>query len=75
MADINIYTIHPRIQSIEKDLLYLAKLCVSRICFREKHFEDNCFQMRSWLFKKKYPEKLIDNKIKKVRFFFYQSTK
>ena len=25
--------------------------------------------MRSWFLKRKYPEKLIDNEIKKVRFF------
>ena len=25
--------------------------------------------MRSWFLKRKYPEKLIDNEVKKVRFF------
>ena len=69
MTDINIYTIHPRIQSIEKDLLYLAKLCVGRICFREKYFQDNCFQMRSWLLKKSTLKNSLIIKWRKFVFF------
>ena len=49
--------------------MFSETLCVSRICSREKDFQDHYLQMRSWFLKRKYPEKLIDNEMKKVRFF------
>ena len=62
LTDINICTIHPHIPSIQT-------LCVSRIFSREKDFQDCCLQIRSWFLKRKYPEKIIDNEMEKVRFF------
>ena len=49
--------------------MFSQTLRVSRIGSCEKHFGDHCVQMRSWLLKRKYPKKLIDNEMKKVRFF------
>ena len=40
-----------------------------KISSREKDSRDHCLQRRSWFLKRKYPEKLIDNEMKKVRFF------
>ena len=44
-------------------------LRVDRISSRENNFWIHCFQMKSWLLKRKYPEKLIHNEMKKVKFF------
>ena len=38
-------------------------------CGNEKNFGDHCLQMKSSFLKRKYPEKLIDSDMKKVRFF------
>ena len=58
---------HPR--QTKRSIVSSQTLCISRICSREKDFQDHCLQMRSWFLKRKYPEKLIDNEMKKVRFF------
>ena len=52
----------------KRSIVFSQALRVSRICSREKDFQDHCLQMRSWFLKRKYPEKLIDNEMKKVRF-------
>ena len=53
----------------KRSTVFSQTLRVSRMCSREKGFQDHCLQMRSWFLKRKYPEKLIDNEIKKVIFF------
>ena len=53
----------------KRSIVFSQTLRVSRVCSREKDFRDHCLQMRSWFLKRRYPEKLIDNKIKNVRFF------
>ena len=58
---------HP--EHTKRSIVFSQTLRVSRICSREKDFQDHCLQMRSWFLKRKYPEKLIDNEMKKVRFF------
>ena len=58
---------HP--EHTKRSIVFSQTLRVSRICSREKDFRDHCLQMRSWFLKRKYPEKLIDNEMKKVRFF------
>ena len=58
---------HP--EHTKRSIVFSQTLRVSRICSREKDFQDHCLQMRSWFLKRKYPEKLIDNEVKKVRFF------
>ena len=60
-------SLHPK--HTKRSTVFSQTLRVSRICSREKNFRDHCLQMRSWFLKKKYPEKLIDNEMKKVRFF------
>ena len=58
---------HP--EQTKRSIVFSQTLCVSRICSCEKDFRDHCLQMRSWFMKRKYPEKLIENEMKKVRFF------
>ena len=58
---------HP--EHTKRPIVFSQTLRVSRICSGEKDFQDHCLQMRSWFLKRKYPEKLIDNEVKKVRFF------
>ena len=53
----------------KRSIAFSQTLRVSRTCSREKDFQDPCLQMKSWFLKRKYPEKLIDNEMKKVRFF------
>ena len=57
------------LEHTKRSVVFSQTLRVSRICSPEKDFQDHCLQMRSWFLKRKYPEKLIDNEIKKVRFF------
>ena len=46
MVDINICTIHPHIQSKQKDLLYLAIFFrVGRIFSRGNDFQDHCLRI------------------------------
>ena len=58
---------HP--EHTKRSIVFSQTLHVSRICSHEKDFRDHSLQMRSWFLKRKYPEQLIDNEIKKVRFF------
>ena len=38
------------------------------MCYNKSDFERNKGKMRSWFVKRKYPEKLIDSDIRKVKF-------
>ena len=58
------------LEHTKRSIVFSQTLRVSRICSPEKDFQDHCLQMRSWFLKRKYPEKLIDNEMKKVRFFY-----
>ena len=58
---------HP--EHTRRSIVFSQTSLVSRICSHEKDFRDHCLQMRSWFVRRKYPEKLIDNEMKKVRFF------
>ena len=58
---------HP--EYTKRSIVFSQKLLVCRICSCEKDFQDHCLQMRTWFLKRKYPEKIIDNEKKKVRFF------
>ena len=58
---------HP--QHTKRSIVLSQTLGVNRVCSRKKDFRDHCLQMRSWFLKRKYPEKLMDNEMKKVRFF------
>ena len=58
---------HP--EDTKRSIVFSQTLRVSRICSHKKDFRDHCLQMRLWFLKRKYPEKLIDNEMKKVRFF------
>ena len=57
---------HP--EHTKRSIVFSQTLRVSRICSREIDFRDHCRRMRSWFLKRKYPEKLIDKEMKKVRF-------
>ena len=59
--------LHP--EHTKKSIVFSQTVRVDRICSREKDFRNHCLQMRSWFMKRKYPEKLINNEMKKVRFF------
>ena len=53
-------------------LLWLRLLWVfalTGLCFNRVDRVVHCLKMRLWFLKRKYLEKLIDNKMKKVRFF------
>ena len=58
---------HP--EHTKRSIGFSQTLYVSRICFCEKDFRDDCLHMRSWFLKRKHPENLIYNEMKKVRFF------
>ena len=59
---------HP--EHTKRSITFSQILRVSRISSREKDFQDfHCLRIRSWFLKRKYPEKLIDKEMKKVRFF------
>ena len=58
---------HP--EHTKRSIVFRQTLRVSKICSREKDFRDHCLRMRLWFLKRRYPEKLIDNEMKKVRFF------
>ena len=52
------------IQSTQKDLFYLVKFYMSlEFALCKNNSRDHCLQMRSWLLKRTYPEKLINNEI------------
>ena len=63
-----LHYVSSHIEHSKRSIVFSKTLCISRICSPGKHFRDH-FQMRSWFMKRKYPEKLIDNEMKKVRFF------
>ena len=58
---------HP--EHTKRSFVFSQTLRVSRICSRVKDFPDHCLQLRSWFLKRKYRKKLIDNEMRKVRFF------
>ena len=49
-------------------VVFSQTLLISRLCSNESDFKCNREKMRSWFIKRKYPEKLIDSEIRKVKF-------
>ena len=52
----------------KKSKIYSQDLRLPRICSEEKDFDKHICEMKSWLSKRGYPEKLIENETSKVRF-------
>ena len=57
---------HPEYR--KSSIVFSKASCVSEKYSRENYFWGRSLQMRSRFLKRKYPEKLIDNEIKKVSF-------
>ena len=57
---------HP--EHTKRSIVYSQLLRVSRICSRENDFNRHKSNMKIWFQKRGYPEKIIENEIKKVNF-------
>ena len=58
---------HP--EHTKRPNVFSQTLPVIRTSCGDNDFRDHCFLLKSWFLKKNYPEKLIDNKMKRVNFF------
>ena len=59
----------------KKLIAYSQMLCLSRHCSFEEDSEPHKSRMRSWFFKKRYPEQIIDKEMSKVQFDFSRKMK
>ena len=57
---------HPK--HTKRSVVFSQTLSISRLCFEENDFKNYRSQMKSWFLKREYPEKLIENEIRKVKF-------
>ena len=56
---------HP--QHTKRSVLFSKTLRISRLCSEKNDFKNYRSKMKSWFFKREYPEKLIENEIRKVK--------
>ena len=57
---------HP--EHTKRSVVFSQTLRISRLCSEENDFKNYRSQMKSWFLKREYPEKLIDNEMRKVKF-------
>ena len=57
---------HP--EHTERSTVFSETLRISRLCSKENNFKNYRSQMKSWFLKREYPEKLIENETRKVKF-------
>ena len=57
---------HP--EHTKRSIVYSQLLRVSRICSCENDFNRHKFNMKIWFQKRRYPENIIENEMKKVKF-------
>ena len=55
----------------KKSIVYNQKLRLRQICSFETDFVKRKNKIKSWFLKRGYPERLIDNEMKKVKFNHY----
>ena len=55
-------------QSIQYVELFIVSYYVLRICSRANHFNRHKSNMKIWFQKRRYPENIIENEMKKVKF-------
>ena len=48
--------------------VFSQTLRISRLCSEENDFKNYRSKMKSWFLKSEYPEKLIENEMRKVKF-------
>ena len=53
---------------IKRSIVYSQSLRARRLCSLESDFLKHCTKMKSWFLKRGYPESMIDEEMKKVRF-------
>ena len=59
---------HP--EHAKKSIIYSQNLSLSRLCLFEQEFEGHKGNLRSWFVKRRYPEKIIDKEMSKVKVNF-----
>ena len=57
---------HP--EHTKRSVVFSQTLRISRLCSEENDFKNYRSQMKSWFLKRGYPEKLIENEMRKVKF-------
>ena len=57
---------HP--EHTKRSVVCSQTLRISRLCSEENNFKNYRSQMKSWFLKREYPEKLIENEMRKVKF-------
>ena len=57
---------HP--EQTKRSVVFSQILRISRLCSAENDFKNYRSQMKSWFLKREYPEKLIENEMRKVKF-------
>ena len=57
---------HP--EHTKRSVGFSQKLRISRLYSEENDFKNYRSQMKSWFLKREYPEKLIENEIRKIKF-------
>ena len=57
---------HP--EHTTRSVVFSQTLRISRLCSEENDFKNYRSQMKSWFLKRGYPEKLIENEMRKVKF-------
>ena len=57
---------HPN--HIKRSIVYGQSLRARRLCSLESDFLKHCTKMESWFLKRGYPENIIDEEMKKVKF-------
>ena len=57
---------HP--EHTKRSVVFSQTLRISRLCSEENYFKHYRSQMKPWFLKREYPEKLIENKMRKVKF-------
>ena len=52
----------------KRSVVFSQTLRISRLCSEENDFKNYRSQMKSWFLKRGYPERLIENEMRKVKF-------
>ena len=55
-------------EHIKRSIIYAQTLRVSRLCSFKEDFADHSEKMKTWILKRGYPDKIIENKMKKINF-------
>ena len=61
-----VYRFHP--EHTKRSVVFSQTLRISRLCSEENDFKNYRSQMKFWFLKREYPEKLIENEMRKVKF-------